>query len=270
MVFNRDTLRQFINIFGFVLTVVINTISQTLPFNNQTNAEIANRFPIFFLPANFTFSIWGVIYLGLLAFTVYQALPSQRENPVLRRIGYWFFLTCLMNCAWIFAFQYDLYTVSMLPMVVLLVSLIAIHLKLNIGKERVSTAAHWCVHVPMSIYLGWISVATIANASYVLYVDFAWRDPASGQLATFGMLLIGAALAGLMLFIRNTPAFAFVVIWAFMGIFARHNAAPTFTTTLPTDFVTLAAATGTFAAVMSAAIAVTAAAWFLVKGRKSV
>ncbi len=268
MVFNRDTLRQFLNIVGFALMIVVNTLSQTLPINNQTNADIANRYPIYFLPANFTFSIWGIIYLGLLAFTVYQALPSQRENLLLRRIGYWFFLTCLLNSAWLFVYQYDLYTLSMLPMLMLLGSLIAIHLRLNIGKVRVSACHHWLVHVPFSIYLGWISVATIANAAYVLYVDAAWRDPASGQIATFVMLAIGALLAGLMLFVRNTPAFAFVVIWAFMGIYARHSAAPTFTTALPADFMTLAASVGTFAAVMSVGVGVIIIVWFFVKGRK--
>jgi hypothetical protein len=268
MVFNRDTLRQFLNIVGFILTIIVNTLSQTLPINNQTAAEIANRYPIFFLPANFTFSIWGVIYLGLLGFTIYQALPSQRENPLLRRIGYWFFLTCVVNSAWLFAYHYNLYTLSMLPMLILLGSLIAIHLRLNIGKERVSTANHWLIHVPFSIYLGWIAVATIANASYVLYVDFGWQDVASGQLATFMMLAIGAALAGLMIFIRNTPAFAFVVIWAFMGIYARHIAAPTFTTPLPDNFLSLATGVSTFAAAASAVVAVLVVAWYFSKGRK--
>jgi hypothetical protein len=268
MVLTRDTLRQFLNIFGFVLTIVINTISQTLPFNNQTTADIANRYPIFFLPANFTFSIWGMIYAGLLAFTVYQAFPSQRENPLMRRIGYWFFVTCLVNCAWIFMYHYDLYTLSMLPMLILLGALIAIHLTLRVGMARVSLRDHWFVHVPFSIYLGWISVATIANATYLLYVDFVWQDAASGQIATFVMLAIGAVLAGLMVFLRNTPVFAFVVIWAFMGIFARHNAAPTFTSALPENFTTLAASTGIFAATMSAVVAVIIVVWYLMKGRK--
>ncbi|NWF68855.1 MAG: hypothetical protein HXY40_07205 [Chloroflexi bacterium] len=186
----------------------------------------------------------------------------------MRRIGYWFALSSLANVAWIFVFQYDLYTLSMLPMLVLLVALLAVHLTLGIGREKVSRADHWFIHVPFSIYLGWISVATIANATYVLYVDGAWRDPISGQLATFAMLAIGAALSGLMVFLRNTPAFALVVIWAFMGIFARHNADPTFTTALPTDFVTLATQVGTFAAAMSFIVAAVLFAWFFVRGRK--
>lgn len=97
---NKDTIRQWVNIIAPILTLAVNGLSEAIPLNGQTSAQIANRLPILFVPANYVFSIWGIIYVLLLAFGVYQALPSQRENPLLRRIGYWFALTCLANGIW--------------------------------------------------------------------------------------------------------------------------------------------------------------------------
>lgn len=245
------------NIAALVATLIINALSQIIPFNNQTAADIANRIPLFFLPANFTFSIWGVIYTGLIAFTLYQALPSQKENPLVKRIGWWFVVTAIGNSTWLFLFHYNQFALSMVPMVLLLVALLAIHLRLGIGRETVSARDHWLIHVPMSIYLGWISVATIANATYVLY-DFGWTDPASGQLATFVMLAIGAALAAAMVFLRRTPAFAFVVVWAFYGIYARQIDVTNAVTAPPAD---LAANVAVVALGMSVAIVAALGLW---------
>jgi hypothetical protein len=117
------------------------------------------------VPAGYVFSIWGLIYLGLIAYAVYQALPAQAHNPDLRSIGYIFVLSSLANIGWILLWHYEVFPATVLVMSVLLVCLIGIYLRLDIGRKQVSNGMRWFVHLPFSIYLGWITVATIANVT---------------------------------------------------------------------------------------------------------
>ena len=116
----RDVIRQWVNMLALVGMLIVNSASEAIPLNGQTSAEIANRLPILFVPANYVFSVWGIIYTLLIGFGLYQALPSQKENPVLRRIGYWFALTCAANGIWLVLFHYNLFALSMIAMLILL------------------------------------------------------------------------------------------------------------------------------------------------------
>ena len=217
---DRDILRQAVNIVTLAAMLVVNFLANTLPLNGQTSADIANRLPIDFVPANYVFSIWGVIYLFLLGFGIYQALPSQRDNPYLRRIGYWFALSSIANGAWLFFFHYNQFPLSMVAMVVLLVSLITIYRRLDIGTAAVSTANRWLVQMPFSIYLGWITVATVANAAYVLY-DAGWRD--GGPIWAAIMLVVAALITVRIILQHRDIAYTAVIVWAFAGIVVKQS-----------------------------------------------
>jgi hypothetical protein len=222
----KDILRQFVNIVAFVATITINGLANALPINGLTQAQISDRFPVFFVPAGYAFSIWGLIFLLLLGFTVYQALPSQRQNPALRRIGYWFALSALANTSWIFLWHYEQFTLSLGAMLVLLVSLIAIYLRLDIGRAKVSNAMKWLAHLPFSVYLGWITVATVANATVVLYAlnwDGFGLSPETWAVI---MLAIGAAIAITMILTRRDVAYTLVILWAYAGIVVKQAGAP--------------------------------------------
>src|SRR5210317_1147670 len=117
---NKDTLRQIIVVLSVLATIIVNGLASALPINGQTTGEISDSFDVFFVPAGYVFSIWGLIYLGLLAYAVYQALPAQAENPSLRSIGYLFVLSCLANIAWIFLWHYNQVALSVLAMLALL------------------------------------------------------------------------------------------------------------------------------------------------------
>lgn len=95
----KDTLRQIANVFALLATIVVNGLANALPLNGLSTGEISDRFEVYFVPAGYVFSIWGLIYLALVAFAIYQALPAQRENPRLRRVGYLFVLSCAANVA---------------------------------------------------------------------------------------------------------------------------------------------------------------------------
>ncbi len=223
---NKNLVRQIVNIFAVVLTLVVNTLAVTLPLNGQNTGAISDRFKVYFVPAGYVFSIWGLIYILLIAYALYQALPARRDDPRLRGIDGWFLLSNLANSAWIFAWHYNIFPLSLAIMLVLLGSLIAIYLKLGIGLEPASLGFRLAVYLTFSVYLGWITVATIANASDVLF-DLGWNGwGLSGQ--TWFVVMLGAALliALAMTLTRRDTAFLLVLAWAFYGIVVKQAAAP--------------------------------------------
>jgi hypothetical protein len=215
-----------LNLLTFVLMVVLNGLANALPINGQTTGEISDSFAVYFVPAGYVFSIWGLIYLGLLAFAIYQLLPAQRNNARLGRIGYWFAIGSLANSAWILLWHYEFFPLTLVVMLVLLVSLIAIYLRLNIGRVQVPSVEKWLVHVPFGIYLGWITVATVANATALLEY-WKWGGWGLGP-ATWAviMLSIAAALGAAMSLTRGDVAYVLVLVWAFVGIAVKHWATP--------------------------------------------
>jgi benzodiazapine receptor len=222
----KDTLRQAVNVLAVVATIAINGLANALPLNGKTTGEISDRFQVYFVPAGYVFSIWGLIYLALLAFAIYQALPAQQENPRLRRVGYLFAASCLANVAWLFLWHYEVFPLTLVAMVALLLSLIAIYLWLEIGRAHVSAAEKWLAHVPFSIYLGWITVATIANATSLLdYLNWGgWGI--SPEVWTVIMLVAGTAIAAAVGLPRGDVAYMLVIVWAFVGIAVKHAGTP--------------------------------------------
>jgi hypothetical protein len=178
------------------------------------------------VPAGYVFSIWGLIYIGFLAFTIYHSLPAQRQNPRLRRVGYLYALSCVLNSAWIFAWHYNQFPLSLLIMVGLLASLIAIYLRLDVGRDQVQTVEKWCVDIPFSVYLGWISVATVANVTDVLY-DQGWQGgPIAPETWAVIMLIVAASLGVAMAWRRLDVAYLLVLIWSFAGIAVKQADTP--------------------------------------------
>jgi benzodiazapine receptor len=227
----KDTVRQSLTLLAVIAVIVINGLANALPLNGQTTGEISDRFQVYFVPAGYVFSIWGLIYVGLIAFAIYQALPAQRDNPRLRSMGYLFTLSCVANIAWIFLWHYEIFPLTLVAMLALLLLLIAIYLRLGIGRVRVPTAQKWLVHVPFSIYLGWITVATIANVTSLLdYLNWSgWGI--SPEAWTVIMLIAGVAIASAVSLTRGDVAYMLVIVWAFAGIAVKHAGTPVVATT---------------------------------------
>ena len=226
----RDTIRQVINVVAVVGTVVLNGLANVLPLNNLTTGEISDRFEVYFVPAGYVFSIWGLIYVALVAFAIYQALPSQRDNPRLRKIGGLFALSCVANVGWLFLWHYEVFTLTIVAMAALLLLLIAIYVRLGIGRTSVSASEKWLVRVPFSIYLGWITVATIANVTSLL--DFLnWGGwGISPQVWTLIMLVVATGITAAVTFARGDLAYGAVIVWAFAGIGVKHAGTPVVST----------------------------------------
>ena len=220
----NNTLRQIAVIVVILATITINVLANALPINGLNTGQISDRFQVYFVPAGYVFSIWGLIYIGLIAYAVYQALPSQRENPRLQATGWWVVLGGLANSTWIFLWHYEQFVGTLGAMLILLASLIAVYLRLGTGLTRVPAAETWAVRVPFSIYLGWISVATIANVSDVL--DFVGWNQFSISDGTWmiAILAVVVALAGVMNYIRRDIAYTAVLLWALAGIGVKFPA----------------------------------------------
>ena len=222
----NDKLRQIIVIVTILATLVVNVLAVALPINGLDTGKISDQFKVYFVPAGYVFSIWGLIYLGLIAFAIFQALPSQRENPRLRKTGWWIALGGLANSAWIFLWHYEQFLLTLVAMLVLLATLIITYLQLGIGRESVSSTEKWAVRLPFSIYLGWITVATVANITEVL--DYLkWNRFGIAPEIWMGIVL-GAVLviAALMNFSRRDVAFAAVILWALAGISVKQAGVP--------------------------------------------
>jgi benzodiazapine receptor len=223
---SKDTLRQAVNVVAALMTIAINGLANALPLNGQNTGEISDRFQVYFVPAGYVFSIWGLIYLGLVAFAVYQALPGQRSNPRIRRIGYLFALSCVANIAWLFFWHYELFPLTLVAMLALLLLLVAIYLRLDIGRAQVPLTERWLVSLPFSIYLGWITVATISNVTVLLdYVNWnGWGI--SPEVWTAIVLITGAGIASAVSLTRGDIAYMLVIVWAFVGIAVKHAGTP--------------------------------------------
>jgi benzodiazapine receptor len=211
-------LKQILNVVALIAVLVVNYVAGSVGINGYTSGEVSDTIQSLFTPAGYVFAIWGLIYLGLGAFAVYQALPAQRAKSFIEQIGYWFVVSCLFNIAWLFLWHYLQFPLSMLAMLGLLGSLIAIYLRLDTGRGFAPGQEKLLVHVPFSVYLGWISVATIANASIVLYT-LGWKGSGAAPVIwTVLMVVIAAVLAIATIVLRNDIAFALVIVWALIGI----------------------------------------------------
>ncbi len=239
----KGRLLQGLAIVSVLLTLFVNYLATAGLVNNITPPEISDALLSQFTPANYAFSIWSVIYTFVIGFTIYQALPSQRENPKLQGVRELFIATGALNIAWTFAWHYAVYPLSLLLMVGILLTLIGIYVRVGIGKPASSWGERLWVHLPFSLYLSWIAVATIANASSVL-VFYDWSGfGVSGSLWSAVMILVAALVGASILWKRANVAYAAVYVWAVLAITARYASDTAITSAAYTGIVIVVAAT---------------------------
>jgi len=235
---------SILNLLGFLGTIVVNALANILPINNKTTGELSDLYPNLFTPAALTFAIWGLIYVLLAIFVVYPLIPSVRRDArkvdFVQRIGPLFFISCLANIGWIFAWHYEMVSLSLVMMLILLGCLLAIYLRLNIGKSGAPKAEKYFVHLPFSVYLGWITIATIANVTALL-VNINWNAWGLGeQFWAVAVIIVGIAIALSVLFTRKDIFYCLVVDWALLGILIKRLSV----TTVPDQSVVIVTIVG--------------------------
>jgi hypothetical protein len=213
----------------FVGVIAVNALANILPINGYNTGQVSAFYPNTFVPAGFTFSIWGVIYLLLFSYTIgftYYTLKQEqfpKAFAFIERIHIYFLLTCVFNMSWILAWHYLQIELSVLIMLLFLITLIQLFLKSTTMANALTTTQKFILQTPFIVYLGWISVATIANFTALL-VAYKWIPlsiaPAYWSAA---MILIAILLAVLMLKKFQAIAFALVVAWALWGIKANQG-----------------------------------------------
>lgn len=208
----KDTIRQGINVVSTFIPIIIGGLVGSGVANGS------NRNPVLITPAGYTFAIWGLIFVATIAFAMYQALPSQRENPRFRRIGYWYTLGNLMCAAWDLIFPRQLIALSELVIIVSLVALVIAYVQAGVALEFVSRIERWLAYVPLGLYAAWVSFATVVNTA-VFLKSINWDGfgiaPAiwAGIILTVAAVIVSAVSIG-----RRDVAYASVGTWALLGV----------------------------------------------------
>lgn len=207
-----------LSILSYLLMVGINAYANILPLNDQTTGEISDRFQVLFTPAGYVFSIWSVIYVLLAAWLIYLLFPKTVNHNVFQKTGVWFVLSSLLNASWIVLWHYEYFNWTLVIMISLLVSLIILYLLIQHSSGR-----RLMDRLPFSIYLGWISVATIVNTGVVLLHN-NWDGWGLSNVTWTVILLVGGTLLAMIFSVKNEDiVFPLVFIWAFVGIAVKQQ-----------------------------------------------
>jgi hypothetical protein len=210
---------------AYLCMVAVNTLANTIPINGKGTGQVSDSYQNLFAPAGITFAIWGVIYVLLALYVLYQ-FGFQRHHQkisldlVFKTIGPAFILSSLANSAWIFAWHYDMIGLSMGLMIVILLSLITINGMLK--KVELKTREKLFVKVPFSVYFGWITIATIANATTLL-VSLGFDGFGIDEYFwTIFILIVGLIIGAITTYLNKDIAYGAVIIWAYIGIWIKH------------------------------------------------
>lgn len=209
--------RFAIMVIALISVITINALANILPLNNQTTGEISNRLPVLFTPAGYVFSIWSVIYVLLIVWLVGMWKKRQQDEVIYTKRSTLFIISCVLNIAWIYLWHYEKFLFTVIVMIGLLITLVLLYRTFPDSDNSIKS------RLPISVYLGWISVATIANISYVL-TYYEWNGwGLSDPLWAVIMMTIGTALALHIRYHHFDIAYVFVFIWAFIGIAVRNG-----------------------------------------------
>lgn len=215
---------RVLNTIAFILMIAVNILANTLPLNGITTGKVSYLYDNLFTPTALTFAIWGVIYFLLALFILYQwglfKGKSGYSLNVVKHISLCFIISSLANIAWIFSWHYKMIPLSIVLMIVLLFSLICAYKKIS-GSE-LSLKEKIFVKLPFSIYLAWITIATIANFS-VLLVSLGWNDLGISEEIWTVLILAAGMTIGVVNTVRGKdPVYGLVILWAYIGILIRH------------------------------------------------
>lgn len=216
---------------SFLGMIAVNALANILPINGMNTGVISARYDSLFTPAAYAFSIWGLIYLMLAVYVVFQLLPARGETDparqeIVEEVGKWFIISSVLNMSWIFAWHYEQLLLSVLIMLLLLLSLIRISWTLR--QPHCSPREELALRIPFGLYFGWITVATIANITAWL-AGSGWNGfGLSPSVWMVAVLLVGLAIACVTMYRIRSVAYGLTVLWAYTAILVRHLSASGF------------------------------------------
>ena len=221
----QSVARQWLTVVAVLMAIAVNALSNFFPPAGQNIGEISNTTlaNVLITPEGYAFAIWGLIYLGLITFSIYQALPAQRHNPAIASIAKWLMGACLLQMFWVYLFLLSRFWLS----VILMLGILACLTKAYLWSRQVkpTRAGRWCVQAPISIYFGWITVASVVNISGALLVSTPSDGSAlsTGAIAwTIAMMLISGGLAATVALTYEDASYPAVAVWALSAIANRQ------------------------------------------------
>lgn len=213
---------QLATVAAYVVMITMNALANILPLFGRTTGGVSDNFPSLFTPAGYTFAVWGLIYLLLAAFVVYQVLPRTRNDARLVVARPLFVLSCAFNVAWLVSWHGLAIPLSELFIVGLLVTLIALYVHTGMWRQAAPAVERWLLDVPFAIYLGWVSVATVANTA-ILLLDLGVDGGVNAPAITVALVVVATALGVLAVALRRDWAYALVVGWGLGGVAAARS-----------------------------------------------
>ncbi|MBC7904646.1 MAG: tryptophan-rich sensory protein [Gemmatimonadaceae bacterium] len=224
----RLRILAILNAVTLVIHISLSYLTQVKAVNSQDVGEVSSKYPSLFTPAPITFAVWGVIYLTLGIFVVYHIIKTQKANifhpanASLKNIGPWFIINNLLTASWLIAWTNEKMVLSVVLILAQLLSLIVIHLRADIYRPRLISETKYFSQAPLSIYFGWITIATIANVSSWL-ASTDWNGAGIGSVSwTFIMIIAAGMIATLVITTRKNVFYGLVVLWALYGIILKH------------------------------------------------
>jgi hypothetical protein len=223
--YKKTNLTKVIVTISFFIMIIVNLLSNVLPINGITTGQVSDDYKNLFAPAGITFSIWGVIYLLLLGYTIYQFFlfknnETNINEKLYNKIGLFFTLSSITNALWIFCWHYKLIPLTVILMLIILISLIII--VMEIKKVELRTKEKIFIKIPFSVYFGWITVATIANIT-VFLVSIGWNGFGIPEHIWAVAIIFIGLIIGIITTLKNKDiAYGLVIIWAYIGILIKH------------------------------------------------
>jgi hypothetical protein len=217
-----------LNAVAFLIQLSVSWLTQSRMINSEDVGQVSDKYPTLFTPAGITFAIWGLIYLSLGAFCIYHIIMAWRRqtgqppNQELQAIGNLFVLNNLATAAWLYAWTHEWIALSLGLIVFQLFTLIAMHIRLHIYDKDKLPGSKLFTQIPLSIYFGWITVATIANTDVYLSVTGWGKMGVSDAYWTIFLIGLAVFMAILVVLIRRNISYGLVFIWALGGIVIKR------------------------------------------------
>jgi hypothetical protein len=216
---SADRLWAILVLLATVGMIVVNYLAAAGTLNGVTPAQIAERYPTAVTPANYAFSVWVLIYTGLLVFSIYQLLPTNIGKYIQIRSIY--IGTCVLNSVWVYFWHHDRITLCFVIILLLCVCLFLINRFLRTSK---SPGEYWLVNGPFGIYFGWATAAMLVNFAILMV---SWDLPISGSAWNIiGVaIVLFAGVLGVFMRIRLANYFyPLAIAWALTAIAIKQSA----------------------------------------------
>lgn len=215
---NSERIKQFLVVVATAATIFFNYLAAIGWLGGITPGEVSDKYPTLITPAGYAFSIWSLIYTGLIAFSIYQFLPRNVEK--FRTVRTVYILSCALNCAWLYFWHHEMISVATLLIFLLLGTLAVINSKL---KTTETQGELWFVKFPFGLYFGWVTAASILNATIFLVYQNVQMATENAVRVGAGLILIATALGIIIRFNLNNVFYPLAIAWALTAIAVKQS-----------------------------------------------